>query len=104
MIEIPEVNKIIVFNNGILKGSKIITPKGGQNNPNSIVVDSLEWKNAQKKEIKKNTSETINNNIPNFNPSKTFSVWLPWKVLSRIISRHHWNFVNKIIKIPVIKM
>lgn len=60
----------------------------------------LEWKNAQKKETKNKTSEIINNNTPNFNPFNTLKVWCPCNVLSRIISRHHWYFVSKIIKIP----
>lgn len=100
VIETPEVNKIIVFNKGILNGSKIKIPVGGQWRPNSIEGESLEWKNDQKKEIKKKISETINSNMPNFSPNNTLFVWFPWKVLSRTISRHHWNFVNKIIKIP----
>jgi len=53
VIEIPEVNKIIVFNNGILKGLKVKIPVGGQFKPNSIVGDKLEWKKDQKNDIKK---------------------------------------------------
>lgn len=100
--EIPEVIKIIVFNKGILNGSKISIPLGGQFNPNSKLGDNLEWKNPQKKEIKKKTSEVINKIIPHFNPSVTWLVWNPWKVPSREISRHQVYIVNKIIKTPII--
>jgi len=51
--------------------------------------ERLLWKNAQKKEIKKNTSETINKIIPQRNPIVTGNVCNPWKVPSREISRHH---------------
>lgn len=69
---------MIVFNNGILKGSKIWIPVGGQINPNSKVGDKLEWKNPQKKEIKKKISDVINKSIPHFNPNITWLVWKPW--------------------------
>lgn len=97
---IPEVNKIIVFNKGILNGLKVIILVGGHNNPNSIVGVNLEWKKDQKKEKKKNTSEIINKIIPNFNPVNTCWVWCPWKDLSRVTSRHHWYMVNSTIIIP----
>lgn len=99
---IPEVIKMIVFNNGILNGSKIWMPVGGQFIPNSKVGANLEWKNLQKKEIKKNTSEVINKIIPHFNPRVTWLVWNPWNVLSREISRHQVYIVNKIISIAII--
>lgn len=44
---------------------------GGQVIPNSTVGDKLLWKNAQKNETKKNTSETINKIIPHRNPIVT---------------------------------
>lgn len=96
-IEIPEVNKIIVFNNGIVKGSKALIPIGGHFIPNSIIWVSLIWKNLQKNEIKKNTSEIINKIIPIFIFKNTFLECKPWKVLSRVISRHHWNIINNVI-------
>lgn len=99
---IPEDNKIIVFNKGILKGLNLSIPRGGQQRPNSIVEDKLEWKKAQKKEIKKKISDTINKIIPNFKPTRTFFVCSPWNVLSRATSRHHWNIVNKITIKPII--
>lgn len=92
--EIPDVNKIIVFNNGTLKGSNTSIFFGGHIIPNSIVGFNLEWKNVQKKEMKKNTSEIIKSNIPIFNPFNTLDVCNPWKVPSRETSRHHWNIIN----------
>lgn len=100
VIVIPDVIKIIVFNNGILKGSKIWILVGGQVIPKSKVGDKLEWKNLQKNEIKNNSSELIKRIIPHFIPIITWLVWNPWKVLSRITSRHQVYMVNKIINIP----
>jgi hypothetical protein len=57
--------------------------------PNSIVGERLLWKKAQKKEIKKKISETINKIIPHRRPKVTTWVWRPWKVPSRVTSRHH---------------
>lgn len=74
---------------------------GGHKLPISILGDRLLWKKAQKKEIKKKTSDKIKNNIPNFNPFSTHFVWNPWKEASREISRHHWNEEIKIIKIAI---
>jgi len=88
---------------GICNGLNVNNPIGGQYIPNSIFEDKLLWKNLQKKEIKKKISEIINKIIPHLSPLITFSVWSPWKVLSRVISRHHWNIVNKIIENPIIK-
>lgn len=96
----PEDNKIIVFNNGISIGLNVLIPFGGQVIPISIVGANLLWKNPQKNEMKKNTSDVINRIIPNFNPFTTFDVCLPWYVPSRTISRHHWYIVNKLIIIP----
>lgn len=89
VIVIPEHNRIIVFNNGICIGLKVITPSGGHVIPISMVGDSLLWKNAQKNDVKNSTSDTINRIIPIFRPVTTFLVCFPWKVPSRIISRHH---------------
>lgn len=91
-----------MFSRGILNGLKIIIPVGGQIRPNSSVGESLEWKNPQKKDKKKNTSEVINRIIPHFIPIRTFLVWNPWKVLSRDTSRHHWYIVNNTIIRPII--
>lgn len=85
----PDANKIIVFNKGIWNGLKGKIPQGGQNEPNSIVGLNLEWKKAQKKETKKKISLTINKIIPTINPLNTVLECNPWKVPSRITSRHH---------------
>lgn len=50
---------------------------GGQVAPNSIVGDNLLWKKAQKKETKKNTSETMNKIIPHRKPIVTGYVCRP---------------------------
>jgi len=97
VIEIPEVNKIIVFNRGIMNGLKTLIPEGGHFIPNSIIWVNLRWKNLQKKEMKKKISDTINKIIPNFILKNTLNEWNPWNVLSREISRHHWYIINKII-------
>lgn len=71
-------------------GLKVTIPKGGQFMPKSITGDNLLWKNPQKKEIKNKTSEVINKIIPQRRPVTTDKVCNPWKVPSRVISRHHW--------------
>lgn len=96
-IEIPEVNKIIVFNNGIMNGLKDIIPAGGHFIPNSIICVNLIWKNVQKKETKKKISEIINKIIPIFIFINTLLECKPWNVLSREMSRHHWYIINKVI-------
>jgi hypothetical protein len=58
-----------------------------------MVGERLLWKNAQKKEKKKSTSDVINRIIPHRIPLATIDVWSPWKVLSRLMSRHHWMHV-----------
>lgn len=87
---IPEDNKIIVFNKGIWKGLNVIIPFGGHIAPISIEGDNLLWKKAQKNDTKNIISEIINKIIPYFNPLITILVCNPWKVLSRVTSRHHW--------------
>lgn len=101
VIETPEDNKISVLRRGIWRGLKGIIPAGGQFIPNSILGDKEEWKKAQKKEIKKNTSDTINKIIPICIPFVTFTEWYPWSVLSRDTSRHHWIIVIIIINRPI---
>lgn len=96
----PEDKRITVFKRGIWKGLKGTTPIGGQPIPNSTLGDNLLWKNLQKKEIKKKISEIINKIIPHLRPFITETVCKPWKEPSRVISRHHWNIVNNVIKIP----
>ena len=71
----PELNNIAVLSKGTEKGFNTSIPWGGHIVPISMAGAKLLWKNAQKKEKKKQTSEAINNNIPNFNPFLTMWVW-----------------------------
>jgi len=73
---------------------------GGHCAPISIVGEILLWKNAQKKEKKNKTSETINKIIPHRSPFSTIDVWIPWYVPSREMSRHHWKQVISRIITP----
>lgn len=91
VIVTPEANKILVFRRGTWNGLKPWIPTGGQIAPTSILGDKLLWKNAQKNEIKKNTSEIIKRIIPHRNPKLTLREWSPCRVPSRVISRHHWK-------------
>lgn len=95
VIVIPEDNKIVVFNKGILNGLKGWINLGGHIDPNSTLGERLLWKKAQKKAVKNKISEIINKIIPHFIFLKTIIVWLPWKVASRQMSRHHWYIVKK---------
>lgn len=97
---IPDDNKIIVLSIGILIGLNEVIPLGGHSIPISIDGDNLLWKNAQKNDTKKNTSDIINKIIPHFILLTTFLVCNPWNVDSRMTSRHHWIMVNKIISTP----
>lgn len=63
-----------MFKRGTWKGLKGFSPEGGHILPNSTVGDRLLWKKAQKKDKKKNTSETINKIIPHRRPSSTMLV------------------------------
>lgn len=96
----PEDNKIIVFNNGTLKGLNGLSPIGGHWLPNSAVGARLLWKKAQKKDKKKKTSETINNTMPQRNPSSTMAECKPCILPSREMSRHHWAITIKMINSP----
>ena len=96
VIEHPLERRIIVLRRGTSSGLIGVMPAGGQMFPNSRVGWRDEWKKAQKKARKKNTSDLINKSIPNRIPFSTFSVCFPWKVASRVTSRHHWIIVNKI--------
>lgn len=95
----PDDSKMMVFNKGILIGLNGIIDCGGHDWPSSIVGEILLWKNAQKNEMKKNTSDVMNKIIPVFSPFITMFEWFPWLVDSRWISRHHIyaiKIVNKI--------
>jgi hypothetical protein len=56
----PDARRIAVFRRGICNGLNGKIPVGGQVDPNSMVGDNLLWRNVQKNEMKKNTSEIIN--------------------------------------------
>lgn len=86
----PEEIKMIVFIRGISNGLKGLIPNGGQCWPISNLGDKDEWKYDQKKEKKKRISEIINKIIPIRILLYTLGVWHPWKVDSRVTSRHHW--------------
>ncbi len=86
---IPDLSRIKVFSKGICNGLNGIIPLGGQIIPISTAGLNLLWKNPQKKEIKKKISEIINKIIPHRKPIVTLIVCNPWKVPSRVISRHH---------------
>jgi len=90
----PEESKIIVFNKGTLQGLKVKIPAGGHLEPSSTLGANLEWKNAQKKDKKKKTSEVINKIIPHRSPDTTTWVWEPWNAPSRDTSRHQVNAVT----------
>jgi len=74
----PEDKSRIVFIRGILIGLKVVIDKEGQFCPSSIVGEILLWKNAQKKDTKNKTSDTINKIIPIFKPFMTSKECIPW--------------------------
>jgi len=45
----------------------------------------------------------MNRIIPSFSPFKTREEWKPWRVPSRVTSRHHWIIVRMIRRIPRIR-
>lgn len=96
----PDDNRIIVFNNGISNGLRGSIPAGGQCAPSSTVGDSALWKYAQKILIKKNTSLTMNNATPRFNPFCTANVWCPKNEPSADTSRNHRIIANSTDKNP----
>ena len=97
-----------MFSKGTPHGLNTVMPLGGHLDPISTLGAKLEWKKAQKKETKKNTSDVIKRIIPSRRPSSTIFVWNPWKVLSREISRHQVKAVrksiDKLISIDVIPL
>lgn len=92
----PEDNKIAVFSKGTSKGFNPEIPIGGHTHPTSTVGANELWKNAQKNEKKKHTSEIMKSNIPHRNPLCTIRVWWPWYEASLITSLHHTIITNKI--------
>jgi len=77
---------------------KAITSCGGHLMPNSTLGEILLWKNAQKNEVKNNTSDTINNNIPTCNPTVTWLLWFPCSIVSENTFFHHLKEVK--VKMP----
>lgn len=102
-METPDDNRRIVFNRGILIGLKDLIDKGGHICPNSTVGEMLLWKNAQKNEIKKNTSDEMNRTIPVLSPFITRIEWFPWSVDSRWMSRHQ-VYASRIMTVNEIRM
>ena len=84
---------MVVLSRGTSKGLMAWMPEGGQADPTSTLGLSAAWKKAQKNARKKNTSELMNSTIPRRMPLSTLRVCLPWKVASRVTSRHHWIMV-----------
>jgi hypothetical protein len=62
----PDARRIAVFRRGICNGLNGKIAVGSQVDPNSVVGDNLLWKNAQKNEMKKNTSEITKFRLWNF--------------------------------------
>ena len=77
-----------------------LIPTGGQILPTSMLGLNEAWKKAQKKAVKKKTSEIIKSTIPRRNPLSTFRVCLPRNVASRVTSRHHCTMVARISPSP----
>ena len=98
----PEARRIAVFRRGTSRGFRGLIPVGGHCPPSSGVGARLEWKKAQKNPKKKNTSDVMNRIIPYRRPFWTVGVWWPWKVLSRITSRHHCNITMSMERRPAI--
>lgn len=98
--EIPDLTKIIVFSRGTFIGLNVLISEGGQFWPISIFGLILEWKYAQKNDIKNRISDVINKIIPIFSPKFTIFWWNPCVVDSRVTSFHQ----KKAIKINKIKI
>lgn len=93
----PDLKRIMVFKRGTWLGLKGEIPMGGHCDPSSGAGLSLMWKNAQKNDKKKNTSEIINRIMPHRRPLAVNIECRPWKELSRAMSRHHWKEMSVII-------
>lgn len=96
VIVAPLDSKIVVFRRGTSNGLIVEIPVGGHTLPTSILGLKEEWKKAQKKAKKKNTSEEINNTMPIRRPFSTLSVCAPRWVPSRVTSRHHKYMVIRV--------
>lgn len=98
VMEIPDLTKMMVFNNGTFIGLNKEMFLGGHSIPISMFGEMLEWKYDQKKEKKNITSETMNKIIPIFNPFEIMKKCEPCLVVSEIMLVHHEN-VNVIVNI-----
>lgn len=94
MIDTPDARRMAVLSRGTDMGLRGIIPVGGHVHPSSNVGESLLWKKAQKKAEKNMISEVINKSMPHSIPRWTLSVWNPFIVLSRMVSRHHIIIVS----------
>ena len=99
----PEAKRMAVLRRGTSIGSRGLIPTGGHCPPSSRAGARLEWKKAQKKPKKKKASEAINRTMPYRSPFWTVGVWWPWNVLSRTMSRHHWNMTRAVVSKPMIR-
>lgn len=95
----PLANKTVVLSSGTSNGWIVSIPTGGHT---LIPIPGLreEWKKAQKKAKKKQTSLTIKSTIPIRIPFSTFWVCFPCSVASRTTSRHHCQLDRRIIRKP----
>lgn len=89
-----------MFNKGISNGFKGSIPAGGQCAPSSTVGANALWKYAQKIEIKKKTSLTINKATPKLRPFCTAKVWFPINEPSAATSRNQRIIANSVAKNP----
>ena len=96
VIVAPLLNNIAVFSNGTSNAFIVVIPTGGHMLPTSTVGTSALWKNAQKNDIKKHTSDIINHNIPIFNPFWTTNVCNP-KYVPSLITSLHQTIITSII-------
>ena len=97
----PDESSRIVLSNGISNGLSGSIPAGGQAVPSSTVGDRAEWKYAQKIEMKKNTSLTMNNATPRLRPFCTANVWFPSRVPSATTSRNHKIIALTVVMNPI---
>lgn len=99
----PDARRMAVFRSGTSIGFRGLIPTGGHCPPSSGVGARLEWKKAQKNPRKKKASDVMNKAIPYRRPFCTVGVWWPWNVLSRTMSRHHWNMTRTVVMSPRIR-
>ena len=91
---------MIVFSRGISNGFRGSIPAGGQCAPSSTVGAKALWKYAQKIEMKKNTSLTMNRATPKLRPFCTANVWFPKNDPSATTSRNQRIIANNVAKNP----